>query len=292
MRRRFQNAEYSELNQEDIPLKRYSNRSDSNANTTIEHSAIGNSEEITLKCKNCNKFYLAKEKNGSGLECHFHPGYFGQIKMLNQWSCCSNTLFDAPPCSVGEHVECLVTSQNIRDYRQMESQYINSSPLSMDSSFSSSKQEEKEEKREIASEPKKGEEKEKEVVASGQLIRHQVKTTDTMLGLSIKYNVKAEDIKRANKLTRDGDLITRLFVLIPNAAIETPPIQTQQKLSKKQLIQKFIEKTNCPPSEASFYLEGSNFDLEEAIKDFNEDESWEKSPSGKSLDHSQSPIRV
>jgi hypothetical protein len=134
-------------------------------------------------------------------------------------------------------------------------------------------------------------------------IIHYVQSTDTLVGLSLKYNVKVaccstmlwgntyyylqkEWICRANNLTHDN-IICRKKLIIPftdRQSFSTKPapdprqvaIQTFQREAQIVLLQRFDRKDVwVDRSEATSYLEMSDWDVHKAIKGWVKDFEWE-----------------
>jgi len=120
-------------------------------------------------------------------------------------------------------------------------------------------------------------------VGDRQFLRHHVKNTDTLSGLSIRYKVKAEDVRSVNKLSRDGDLCTRGYVMIPYYGQEIEKIDAHSEMEEKKqemrrMIKRFHREFKCQSdSEAQFYLEDKMYDYDAAAQEFREDEKWAKS---------------
>jgi len=46
-------------------------------------------------------------------------------------------------------------------------------------------------------------------------IQHLLSKTDTLEGLAVRYNMKAEDIKKANKITSSAAIFSHKYLVIP-----------------------------------------------------------------------------
>jgi len=107
---------------------------------------------------------------------------------------------------------------------------------------------------------------------------HVVVPTDTLQGLSIKYGVSIAEIKSENRLI-SLNLHEKFTLRIPERK-KLIPNQTDlaelEAMMQRRLIGRFKKLTSISDmSEALFYLEASEFDLETALKSYHEDSSWE-----------------
>jgi len=64
------------------------------------------------------------------------------------------------------------------------------------------------------------------------MVRHLVRKTDTLVGLSLRYGVKVDDIKQANKLNTNHSVFAYKYLLIPNPARVPPPEESEESLPK------------------------------------------------------------
>eukprot|EP01117_Protostelium_nocturnum_P007437 TRINITY_DN2659_c0_g1_i1.p1 TRINITY_DN2659_c0_g1~~TRINITY_DN2659_c0_g1_i1.p1 ORF type:complete len:367 (+),score=143.14 TRINITY_DN2659_c0_g1_i1:102-1202(+) len=124
-----------------------------------------------------------------------------------------------------------------------------------------------------------------EKMGEKEFLKHVVKSTDTLVGLSVKYDVKTDDIKYFNRLVKDSDLFTKPVVLIPykGQKITHPNKRTEldeRKQEMKRMVKRFHKQTGCElEAEAKFYLDDSNFDYELALQKFREDSTWDSKQS-------------
>ncbi|PRP80119.1 hypothetical protein PROFUN_12202 [Planoprotostelium fungivorum] len=257
-----------------------------------------------LKCKRCQRFYNPEANHDNG--CCFHSGVYTKVKLIPTWRCCEQTAPDAPPCSKGPHLECkyqelmarylpatqpsqpipspetrtpLPSSEKLIDFEDVETNEIADATFFL-SGPSLPPRQDISDKSVRAANIKV----DKNVISLGgrSFLRHHVKKTDTLLGLSIRYKVKPEDLRSVNKVNRDAELYTRGHLLIPfhGQDIEDPDEKSEmdeKKAEMRRLIRKFQREFKChSESEAQFYLEESRYDYERAAEEFRADEEWEK----------------
>jgi len=106
----------------------------------------------------------------------------------------------------------------------------------------------------------------------GQLI-HPISSADTLEGIAVKYGVQLSELKRVNKLWTKGDMFARKYLIIPEAQDWGNSIQ--------DLIWRFTSVTKCKDYEAELYLQRTNFNFNEALRVFREDNAKPKNRSQK-----------
>jgi len=112
-------------------------------------------------------------------------------------------------------------------------------------------------------------------------ITHVVVPTDTLQGLSIRYGVSISEIKSENRLI-SLNLHEKFTLRIPERKRKVPEQEVDlaelESMMQRRLIGRFKKLTSISDlSEALYYLEASEFDLEAALKSYKEDSSWETS---------------
>ncbi len=116
-----------------------------------------------------------------------------------------------------------------------------------------------------------------------QFYNHPVLSTDTLVGISLKYNIpvsftpsnasKAKDIQRANKLTSQ-QIYHKKVLLIPKSSDFQFP--TTEPDTRTEILRSFRSKTSMSTEDAKFYLEEAEYNLEKALKHWADDEAWAK----------------
>ncbi len=118
---------------------------------------------------------------------------------------------------------------------------------------------------------------------------HQVKENDTLVGISLRYDIAVDLIRMANDFTGD-DIYFKKEIIIPytNGMIykdKLPATEQEQKEGKIVLMnQALVEKYKDQPTyreEAKYYLEITSYDLEKALDEFEEDMKFEKEHKSK-----------
>jgi len=266
------------------------------------------------KCRKCVKFY--KEDQNAFDACRFHSGHYQSVYKstlgmgsLNSWSCCKNYSRDAPGCKIGRHLECASTTAALKQFTQAmemsekmkEEEKLNlrrnkrtissQSLIDLNDDFTELASSRSQSNSSAGASNSAGSsmypslyDSDSRFVKSGteEYIKHNVIMTDTLSGLSIKYNVLVEEIKSINKLTKDEDVWTRFELLIPFKGQDVPGMDEKERKKCKQdmknrLVKRFRRTTSCGENEARYYLKSSKWNIDEALKEFNDDIVWEKS---------------
>jgi len=134
-------------------------------------------------------------------------------------------------------------------------------------------EEEKEKEKEKGKEKKEKEKEEKE--KENPFFIHVVTKTDTLVGLALRYGVSVDEIKRANFLTSGQLIWHRKNLRIPTHGRVFQP-QRIAVPTHREIASLFKNKTGCKDlAEAKYYLEDCEYDMETALKHFEEDKKWE-----------------
>ena len=108
------------------------------------------------------------------------------------------------------------------------------------------------------------------------IVKHFVQSTDTLYGLSLKYNVAVSDLRKANRLFDTDEVVMRTFIYIPSVAQSLAPEPRPDDI-KVQLIRQFQLNTECRDGfEAKTYLNLNDWDLAKAVESYHSDMHWER----------------
>jgi LysM repeat protein len=113
-----------------------------------------------------------------------------------------------------------------------------------------------------------------EKVKPKEQIRHFISPTDTLFGISLKYGISVQDLRKANRLYTD-EVCNRQFLIIPGAekSLSDQTVEGKQKI----LIKRFQINTKCGNyDEARSYMIQNDYDLVKAAEQYNEDLEWER----------------
>jgi len=133
------------------------------------------------------------------------------------------------------------------------------------------------------------EDEEQLLQSNDDFVVHRVELTDTLIGIALFYQVKIEDIQRANNLD-SHQIFHHKALLVPRpdrplVRLEKPVVeQTEEQIKARQAkqIKLFKQMTNCGEDEARYYMELCGYNIEEAIKEWQMDTQWEKQASTQS----------
>jgi len=111
-------------------------------------------------------------------------------------------------------------------------------------------------------------------------IKHEVRDTDTLPGIALKYNTTTQAIKQLNKLASDH-VFTRRYLYIPHDGQTPLPEQTPDEVSettvRRRLLKDFMKASKISSKEeAEYYLDESDWNLEMALEVYQKDIEWEK----------------
>ncbi|KAH7374752.1 hypothetical protein B0T11DRAFT_3066 [Plectosphaerella cucumerina] len=122
---------------------------------------------------------------------------------------------------------------------------------------------------------------------------------DTIPSLSLRYNVPAPVLRRANNLTSDHLLAARRTVLIPashysgGTSLSPRPIAGELDERRKAAVRRFM--VTCKVADydvATLYLEQAGHDLHAAVEQYLGDDAWERAhPKGKGKAKAESSRR-
>lgn len=108
------------------------------------------------------------------------------------------------------------------------------------------------------------------------IVKHFVQSTDTLYGLSLKYNVAVSDLRKANRLFDTDEVVMRTFIYIPSVSQSLAPEPRPDDI-KVQLIRQFQLNTECRDGfEAKTYLHLNDWDLVKAVESYHSDLHWER----------------
>lgn len=100
---------------------------------------------------------------------------------------------------------------------------------------------------------------------SAGFIVHEVKPTDTLEGISLKYGVSVADVKKANKLF--SSMIHGHFTLkIPVDKRTSIDKSGDKEATRRRLVRKLQLELRCPAEDAKFVLERADWVYKDALK--------------------------
>lgn len=103
---------------------------------------------------------------------------------------------------------------------------------------------------------------------------HHVSISDTLAGISIRYKIPKEVIRKVNKMQTDQVIEKKILYIpkVPGVDCPSPnPVNT-----RSLVLSSFMKATNCDKAEASYYLDTADWDEQAAIKLWKDDMLWQK----------------
>lgn len=110
------------------------------------------------------------------------------------------------------------------------------------------------------------------IITEPVVINHLVLSNDTIQGICLKYRTSVTELRRIN-LFSGNNIQSYKILKIP---IEAGVPFTSQLQTQEYILQKFKNETNEDTTEAKLYLEGCNWDFEQAILAWKEDDVFIK----------------
>ncbi|KAI9705650.1 MAG: hypothetical protein M1820_005060 [Bogoriella megaspora] len=113
-------------------------------------------------------------------------------------------------------------------------------------------------------------------------VLHFLHPDDTVASVALRYRVPIQVLRSHNSLFSDSLIQARRAILIPGSHYRGPslssrPVEGEEEEARKGKIRRFM--VTCKVAEydvALLYLKQSDYDLDEAVTRFQEDEQWEK----------------
>ena len=113
-------------------------------------------------------------------------------------------------------------------------------------------------------------------------VLHFLHPEDTVSSIALRYRVPLQALRSHNSLFSDSLVQARRTILIPGAYYQGPslsprPVEGEEEEARKGKVRRFM--VACKVAEydvALLYLKQTDYDLDEAVTRFQEDEQWEK----------------
>eukprot|EP01103_Thecamoeba_quadrilineata_P004869 TRINITY_DN14747_c0_g1_i1.p1 TRINITY_DN14747_c0_g1~~TRINITY_DN14747_c0_g1_i1.p1 ORF type:complete len:276 (+),score=40.74 TRINITY_DN14747_c0_g1_i1:89-916(+) len=215
------------------------------------------------RCIQCKKFYDPIRDR----DCVYHPGQFlpegtTGVNYLIGWTCCHEPTMSGTGCVKAQHKQDYVINAILDRYFPPTTTDGNQTPT-----YSPPQQ---------TASPKKKPMEWSSPDPNQNYIEHKVLSTDTFIGLALKYNTTVDAIKRANKLYSNSlPLIQNLKIPLKGPAVEHKPRAEDPAVVQRELVRQFVKKNQCSQSEARYYLEEAEWKVEPANLAYEADSKWE-----------------
>ena len=209
------------------------------------------------------------------------------MKMVkfSAWSCCESDSREATGCQKGKHVEDKETTTKLNRFNNNSTTILGSKATEsqnlIDLEFVETISDNNSNTKQLSNQRIS---KDQKIEKGDEYFTHYVKFTDTIVGLSLKYCVTVEEIKRINKIGSDKELWTRSGVKIPNKGnyiVEELSDEEKQRIEmdlRKRLVLRFTKWTSekVTQEEATYYLESNVWNFENAVNEYEQDLLWQK----------------
>jgi len=234
------------------------------------------------KCERCVNYYTEAE-NGP---CFYHPGKFWEPSIMKGtlvgWSCCRVKQWDGTesfPIAIMNEAAmnrnakgCKEAEQHLEDVAYSE--ILVHFPFDRNALENQSQQPiEIQQQQQEPIQEETVDEASVQTIEGHRYYKHKVLTNETLVGISLKYSISMEELKRANKLF-SREIYTRKFLLIPVSP--NTPLPQNEPDSRLELLRTFKSKTKSSLEEAKFYLDSNDGNVEKALQEWEEDKRWEE----------------
>lgn len=190
------------------------------------------------------------------------------------WSCCKRVSKNSPGCTTGPHIEGSYSTDLFHKFEILAIKGNRADALSI---FN----------REIRARGGTETFKCGSVInrkPDGDYLMHEVRRTDTLAGLALKYNTNITILKQVNRLYSTGELYKLKYIKVPNPNPGTTPpppspspdtpTSAKRPFSYTWSLQKLVEATGACQEEALFYLEDNGWDAKLARESRELDIQW------------------
>jgi len=229
---------------------------------------------MTKKCSRCKNFYSHVTVNA----CTHHSSPWIDLHTNGRgrtgvWTCCKSPSRTDPGCTTSTHIEDVQTSKLLQNFHIVAVEGTRSEALELlskeyfQSSLNSNYQ---------------------QYLNLGTLIdiqdlvpdengniKHEVKKTDTLVGVALKYDTTVAKLKQINKLFSNDELYKLKHLVVPASPTALNP--DSPKFSEAFKIRKLAELTLASPEECKFYLEDNFWDVHMAMESRAKDLAWAES---------------
>jgi len=111
-----------------------------------------------------------------------------------------------------------------------------------------------------------------ELQVKQDFIEHIVLPSDTLIGICLRYKIKKEELRRHNGFVGDNFRLCSTLIIPNKGGIAVKNIQ---KMTPEIKIQMFQNESKQGLEEAKYYLELASWNVQDALKEWRQDERWE-----------------
>lgn len=244
---------------------------------TPKYSNQENLAHARKKCLRCGQYYT----DATNRMCYYHPGRYTEPNVLSGsmsgWSCCREAGKMGPKFFEFSILNEDAMQKNSKgctkaDFHTEDENY---SKIISNFPFDLNAEKERENAKNIDTTPKPAD----SISEDDQFIYHPVQKEDTLMGISLKYNVPMVDIQRVNRLMGSQNIWHLKTIKIPKTkdSKATPLFMSPKNLTVDPLegpIAEFQRVVGCSKEEASFYVSEAGGDVEMALIDYKADSEF------------------
>ena len=254
--------------------------------------------EIPKTCSRCGALYARKDDTGEA--CRYHCGRFMDGQQMTFWTCCKQLLRDSAGCVRTRHVASEQASADLKKFIMMTNEHetrrtVTPSMLPL----ATTDPEGNLDAFLYTGSPTTTNTKKKRVIRADNspvngVVIHTISPTDTLDGISIKYDISKAELIKANRGLSPSNFAAYRQLVIPAGedthVIITEMLSPEEKrlLEEERLRTKFIKQFKVSKEEASSYLASNGWDFEKAAADYSADVSFEASLVNKASSSSSS----
>jgi len=116
---------------------------------------------------------------------------------------------------------------------------------------------------------------------------YTIQKNDTLVGIALKFGISVSELQKLNRLPNQGIFhLKTLLVPMKNEEIPEKSVKSQNETDHQHILIQFQKKTHSSTEESKIYLEQTDYNLETALKE------WEQDQSGRQQSLSCSSIKV
>lgn len=222
--------------------------------------------EISKRCIRCGVLY--KRQDDTNTACHIHVGILvGTLSVPNYWTCCKK-LSNETGCEATFHLEDKNARDSLLQYSILTTQAESRRTITKNMLPTGNVDSPKQRVVRADNEPKNG------------FIIHTVLATDTLEGISLRYEISKNELIKANRglSTASFPAFRKILIPVGDAQVILTDLMSPEeklKLEQEKMRVRFAREFKTSSEEASAYLSTHDYDYQLAAQDFRDDVAFE-----------------